>query len=221
MVLGDAIALRREIVDVIHRWQCDTCCNLICGPTLIDAAHCLIPHELNRIAIARGLFTNVVFSSERRAMCCNQILRCPLDDVVDSRNQNARIAILLTTNCKHVEEHWPHRVVNTGADFREVKVHRVVRVTWRVHCLYLQASDSERITCAKQMGRIDIAGRVWHMCGVLIEVSKTNVDGGVGTFKWHHDGKLFYQPARVGRRNFTECARLVALYFFVCINRQW
>ena len=90
-----------------------------------------------------------------------------------------------------------------------------------MHGLYRHAGDGERRALTQRMSDRHITRHGWCVVGVLIETTETNVHVAIGTFYWHHNGELFNNAARVGRRNFAQRAFLVKRDLFVTVNRQW
>ena len=130
-------------------------------------------------------------------MCGNQIFRCPLDDVVDSRNQNTRVTIFLATNCVHVEQHRPHRVVHACANGWEIEVDGVIRITRRILILNSKTSHRDGTFFTQYFCHWNMARCEWRMHWVLVEEPKSNVDSCIRAFCWHHNSKLLHNASRI------------------------
>ncbi len=122
VVFGNSVTFAREVIDIEQWRKRHTRGNLVHRPALVHGTYGLIPQELNRISITGCLLPNVFATRQGRPMGRNQVIRLPRDDVVDSRDQDAWVAILLTANGEDIEQHRPNRVVYTYAEIREKEV---------------------------------------------------------------------------------------------------
>ena len=220
-MFSNAVSLAGEVVLVVQRRQRNLCCNFVHGPTLVDCPNGLIPQELNGVAITLRCFANPVTTRQRRAVRGNQMFGFPRDDVVDSRNQHPRIAVLLAANGKHVEQHWPHGVVHARLQVGKEEVDGVVAVARRKSNLHSLAGDGDFSLIRQRMRDRQEPWSCRRMRRIAIRKAQADVHQTIGAIGWHHDGELFDETTSICGRYLAGSSSLVLRNSSVPMDRQW
>jgi len=219
-MLGDAVALGREIVVIALRWQLHRQPEIGRQQALIGQTNCLIPEELDGVAITGDAFGDVVTTGHRRTMRGNKMLGSQRHQVIDASDQHLGIPIFLAPDGEDVEQHRPHQVVHRDAKGGEPVGDRVIGIGGCVGDFDGQTGDLDRCPLAEGVRGRDEHTREWRMRGVPVEVTESDVDHTIGTIGGQHHGELLEQAAPVGRRNLGGRSGPIASHLLMGPDRR-
>jgi len=220
VVLYQAVELLREVGSVKARGQLHEGRQLVGRQAFVQAAHGLIPQELDGVAVVDDHGLDLACARQGRPVRTHQVLRLQAQQVVQPDQQHARIAVFLATDGEHVEERRPHQVVDGHAQRGEPHRHRIVRVRRCGRELHRQPGQRGVGGLAEHVGRRKVAAGVGRMRRVAEERAQADADHPVGAVGGQPDAELVDQPALVHRRDLAAGALQVGRHARMGPDRQ-
>ena len=156
VVLDQSVQLRLEVRVAVEVGELDELGQLAVGEALVDAAHRLVPHELDGIAAAGQFGADVIGAADRRAVRSDEVRRPKADHVVEAGEQDPRVAVLLAADGEHVEQRRPRQVVDAHRQFGKPDRDRVGRRRTRPASARRSSPASEIVTASS---KVSVGGR--------------------------------------------------------------
>ena len=128
VVLGHPVELRGDEVVVAPVRELHGQAHIGVEEALVGGSHRLVPQELDRVPVAHHPLGDLVASAHGRPVGGHQVLRRQAQQLVDARDQDPGVAVLLTSDGEHVEQHRPHQIVHRQPQLRKPVGDRVVGV---------------------------------------------------------------------------------------------
>ena len=109
-------------------------------------------------------------------MCGNEVIGIERQQVIETAQQHAWVAVLLAADGEDVEQQWPHEVVYAHAKRREPVGDRIVGIGGCVGDFNGEARHGDGGIAGERVGCRDVAVAKRSVRGIAIEVAETHVD---------------------------------------------
>ena len=198
VVFDQSVVLGRVVVVVGILGEPHHVSDLVHGTTTIGEPHGLVPHQLDRIAIARRPTPHLVASTQRRPMRADQMLGVQRENVIDSRQKDHGIPIFLASNRVNVEHERPDDVLHAQIESGEPQRDGIVGIRWSVVDVQLEPGDGQSFTTTPRQRDRYVTRRERCVVRISVVEAESDVHLTVRTVERQTQRELLHDAPHVG-----------------------